>query len=200
MHVALRLVVLLAITAGHIGGAWADKACEQFLDSSVKTALTHSKESTPSELSSRLEDFVVKKVDTARIATFTLGKYAKSQSNADLERLNLALQSYFVDMLQTSIATSDEIQAEILGSHDRRKADCIVETVFHLGESGDNFLLWRVFHEEESYRIYDVAIRDHGQTLWLSLELRAQFAALLQQKDGSIDLIISNLAARTSGY
>ena len=103
-------------------------------------------------------------------------------------------------MLHASVSNSDGAQAEILGSHDRRPTDCIVETVFHLGEAGDSILLWRIFHQGEDYRIYDVAVRDRGNTLWLSLELRAQFAALLEQKDGSIDLVIDNLSARTSKY
>ena len=200
MRIAPQIGVILAMTLGLSGKALADEACEQFMDASVKAALTQFDDPLSGKHANTLQDFVVEKVDIARIANFTLGKHSKFQSKANLQRFNLALQRYFVDMLHASVSNSEGAQAEILGSHDRRPTDCIVETVFHLGEAGDSILLWRIFHQGEDYRIYDVAVRDRGNTLWLSLELRAQFAALLEQKDGSIDLVIDNLSARTSKY
>ena len=179
--------------------AFADEACEQFMDASVQSALVQFEDRTSDHLKSSLQDFVVDKVDIARIARFTLGKYSQRQSDANMQRLSTALQSYFADMLYSSVSASSGASAEILGSHDRRPTDCIVETVFHLGDAGDSVLLWRIFHQGEEYKIYDVALRARGNTLWLSMELGAQFASLLDQRNGSIDLVIENLTARTSG-
>lgn len=199
MRIAPQIGVSLAMALGMSGEALADKACEQFIDASVQSALIQFEDRTSDHLKSSFQDFVVDKVDIARIARFTLGKYSQRQSEANMQRFSIALQGYFADMLYSSVSTSSGASAEILGSHDRQPTDCIVETVFHLGDAGDSVLLWRIFHQGEDYKIYDVALRDSGNTLWLSMELRAQFASLLGQRNGSIDLVIDNLNARTSG-
>lgn len=176
----------------------ADEACEQFLGASVQTVLTQYENGTASVTRSELEGFVTNKVDLSRIAKFTLGKYAPSVSEVDFERFRAALNTYVVDILEQSLSEAKNTSAEVLGSVDRRATDCVVETVFYRPSQPDMLLLWRVFREDETYRIFDVAIRDAGNTLWVSLELRAQFAALLDQKNGSIETVIQSLQSKTT--
>ena len=157
------------------------------MDSSVKTALTHSKESTPSELSSRLEDFVVKKVDTARIATFTLGKYAKSQSNADLGFGELG-RSGAKSLLQISSVDRNDHIVEIVGSGaldscDCREIICRVEGARVAGDLLGGFILLLVFkyHIGHSRRINLSAFCDN-----LGVDAAQYFASRTAHDDSQI--------------
>ena len=106
MRIAPQIGVSLAMALGMSGEALADKACEQFIDASVQSALIQFEDRTSDHLKSSFQDFVVDKVDIARIARFTLGKYSQRQSEANMQRFSIALQGYFADMLYSSVSSS----------------------------------------------------------------------------------------------
>ena len=65
---------------------------------------------------------------------------------------------------------------------------------------------WRVLTRDGKYQVVDVALNLDGNLIWLAIEQRAQFLALLDRSNGSADALIEkiesmkrNLEASTRG-
>ena len=171
----------------------ADKGCEDFVqsysESVIKLARHHSEASNDSEVS----HFVLLHVDLTSLARFTLGSRSNQYDSAELNRLERALKTYLMSLFTEHLARVRTSRIEILGSTDRRVHDCVVESAIFGSGGANTKLLWRVRRDHSGHKIYDVAIKDAGNTLWMSLELRAQFAAVLDEHNGSIDAVIGSL-------
>ena len=189
------LISAICCTYALIGSpaASADKLCEDFVqsyaDSVIKLARQHSEAGNEAEFS----HFVLLHVDLSNLTRFTLGSRSNQYDSAELGRLELALKTYLVSLFTEHLARVRNSRIEILGSSDRRVHDCVVESAVFNSGGANTTLLWRVHRDHSGHKIFDVAIKDAGNTLWMSLELRAQFAAVLDQNNGSIDAVIGSL-------
>jgi phospholipid transport system substrate-binding protein len=56
---------------------------------------------------------------------------------------------------------------------------------------------WRVQGKEGSYQVVDVALNSDGNLIWLGIEQRAQFIALLDDNNGSADKLIATIDSMT---
>jgi phospholipid transport system substrate-binding protein len=57
---------------------------------------------------------------------------------------------------------------------------------------------WRVQGKEGSYQVVDVALNLDGNLIWLAIEQRAQFIALLDKNNGSADKLIAKINSMTA--
>ena len=57
---------------------------------------------------------------------------------------------------------------------------------------------WRVQGTEGSYQVVDVALNLDGNLIWLAIEQRAQFIALLDNSNGSADTLIKKINSMTT--
>ena len=52
---------------------------------------------------------------------------------------------------------------------------------------------WRVLTRDGKYQVVDVALNLDGNLIWLAIEQRAQFLALLDRSNGSAEALIDKI-------
>ena len=57
---------------------------------------------------------------------------------------------------------------------------------------------WRVLTRDGQYQVVDVALNLDGNLIWLGIEQRAQFIALLDRANGSASALIAKIDSMTA--
>ena len=78
-------------------------------------------------------------------------------------------------------------------SVDRSEKDSIVNTVIKRDDGKDMDVRWRVLTRDGEYQVVDVALNLDGNLIWLGIEQRAQFLALLDRTNGSASALIAKI-------
>ena len=78
-------------------------------------------------------------------------------------------------------------------SVDRSATDSIVNTVIKRQDGKDMDVRWRVLTRDGKYQVVDVALNLDGNLIWLAIEQRAQFLALLDRSNGSAEALIDKI-------
>lgn len=128
-------------------------------------------------------------MDFDRVARFTLGKYARRISDSEFEDFKLA----FRDTVRRAYAQhfSDFALSElnIVDTRARGDNEAIIRSSI-LRKDGERVdLKWRLMKTGGDWRVIDVEV--YG--LWLAIEQRAQFAAILDRPGATIDTLITEL-------
>ena len=176
--------------------AAADEACEAFVIDAVHIAFNQGDNQSPKDALSSIQSAVESNVDNERLARFTLGRFARTVDESQLDLYRTALMEYLSAVLFGYLEQAEQVSVEVSKSVDRSAGDCVAETIIRQAGEDDQHLLWRVLGEPGRQSIVDVAPNQDGNTIWLSLELRAQFADLLDRNNGQVDVLISELKSR----
>lgn len=136
-----------------------------------------------------LSRFVMDRLDVRRIARFSLGRYGRSVSADDYQRFEAAFENYLLRQLDDGAGLFDGVQTEIVTSVERSAGDVIVTTRVRLEQEGPQTVRWRTLDRGDGWRIVDVEVAG----LWLAVEQRAQFAAILNRRGATIDDVIASL-------
>ena len=72
-------------------------------------------------------------------------------------------------------------------------SDSIVDTTIARSDGKNMDVRWRVLHRNGEYQVVDVALDIDGNLIWLAIEQRAQFLALLDRTNGSADALINKI-------
>jgi phospholipid transport system substrate-binding protein len=94
----------------------------------------------------------------------------------------------------------DEYRGEavvVKNSVDRSATDSIVNTVIKRQDGQDMDVRWRVLTRDGNYQVVDVALNLDGNLIWLGIEQRAQFIALLDRTNGSAKALIDKINGMT---
>jgi len=83
-------------------------------------------------------------------------------------------------------------------SVDRSDTDSIVNTVIKRQDGKDMDVRWRVLTRDGEYQVVDVALNLDGNLIWLGIEQRAQFIALLDRANGSAEALIAKIESMTA--
>ena len=83
-------------------------------------------------------------------------------------------------------------------SVDRSATDSIVNTVIKRQDGKDMDVRWRVLYRDGKYQVVDVALNLDGNLIWLGIEQRAQFIALLDRSNGSAEVLIKKIESMTA--
>ncbi|MEO1305517.1 MAG: ABC transporter substrate-binding protein [Pseudomonadota bacterium] len=195
MNWTLPQIVACAASLLVSAPAFADKACEAFLESTLEDSFEEGLSpppSTPSE-SSNITRLIDNHVDINAIAKFTFGKYHKQVTQRDFRAYERALLQHFSKVVSENLTGSHDVSAEVLSSFDRSNRDCIVESVIHREGREDLDILWRIIRRDDEHHIVDIALKDRGNQIWLSIELRAQVMAVYERSNGNVGAIIQEL-------
>lgn len=176
--------------------AIADEACEAFVSSAVHAAFDHVETQSHEDAFAAIQLTVKTTVDDLRLARFTLGRFAQTINERELDLYRAALTEYLAAVLLDYLGGAQHLSIEVTQSVDRSARDCVAETIVHQDNQDDLLLMWRVIRDNQGLHIVDVATKQGGNTLWMSIELRAQFAELLDQNGGQVDALIAELNAR----
>ena len=179
--------------------AHADEACEPFVSDAVHAAFDQIERQSAQDAFASVQSTVEATVDERKLARFTLGRFAQTTDEHQLDLYRAALTEYLSAMMLDHLDGATGLTVEVSRSVDRSARDCIAETIIHQDNRDNLILSWRVIRDEGKMSIVDVATIQGGNTLWLSIELRAQFAELLDRNGGHVEALIAELKTRRSG-
>ncbi|MEM6898287.1 MAG: ABC transporter substrate-binding protein [Pseudomonadota bacterium] len=175
--------------------ASADQACEDFLKTTLSEDLEHIKsdEAHTSGQLDRIEHLISDHIDIHAIAKFTFGKYYDDLTQSEFRLYEEALLEHFAEVISQNLEASHTVSAEVLDSIDRSKSDCIVESAIYRDGLEEILVLWRVIRRGDEHHIVDIALKENGNQIWLSLELRAQVMVVYERTRGDVAAVIQEL-------
>lgn len=195
MGKAFPLLAICAATLLSLPLANADQACEDFVQQTLSEGLAPIQgegSDTPAQ-PIRFERMINDHMDVYAIAKFTFGKYYKDVPESDFRLYQAALIEHFSKVVSQNLEGSHRISAEVLSSIDRTKSDCIVESAIYRDGYEDALVLWRVIRRGDEHHIVDIALKENGNQIWLSIELRAQVMVVYERTSGDVSAIIQEL-------
>ena len=140
--------------------------------------------------------FLLSVVDAKRIASFTLGVYARGASDADIQKFHGAFSDYVVKVVENDIAGNPGEKIEVTGSNERSPDDVVV-TGKLIGSKRSNAPVNVAFRVRKNAAgaasVVDMAV----EGVSLALEERDDFTAWLQQHHGDIGALAAELQRRS---
>lgn len=130
------------------------------------------------------------KANLKRIAAFTLGKYRRQLSPAELKEFQSLFESMITKVYANRLGTYDDQQIIVLGS-EKKKKDYLVETELRFKDGSDPIaIVWRLRQEKDG-RITLFDLRVLG--IWMALEQRETFLSILKNNNENFDVLLDNL-------
>ena len=130
------------------------------------------------------------KANLKRIAAFTLGKYRRQLSPAELKEFQSLFESMITKVYANRLGTYDDQQIIVLGS-EKKKKDYLVETELRFKDGSDPIaIVWRLRQEKDG-RIALFDLRVLG--IWMALEQRETFLSILKNNNEDFDILLDNL-------
>ena len=125
-----------------------------------------------------------------RIAAFTLGKYRRQLSAAELQEFQSLFESMITKVYTNRLGTYEDQQIIVLGS-EKKKKDYLVETELRFKDGSDPIaIVWRLRQEKDG-RITLFDLRVLG--IWMALEQRETFLSILKNNNENFDVLLDNL-------
>ena len=130
------------------------------------------------------------KANLKRIAAFTLGKYRRQLSPAELQEFQSLFESMITKVYANRLGTYEDQQIIVLGS-EKKKKDYLVETELRFKDGSDPIaIVWRLRQEKDG-RITLFDLRVFG--IWMALEQRETFLSILKNNNEDFDVLLDNL-------
>ncbi len=177
----------------------ADKATEDYVEENANIVLD-SLNDPALDGEARTDAFagyMEKFTDINLVSNFAIGKYVRQFTPAELERYRGAFRTYALAVYEQQLDQYRGENVVVLGSVDRSARDSIVNTRVRHADGHETDVRWRVLNRNDEYQVVDVALNIDGNLIWLAIEQRAQFLALLDRTNGSADALISKIEEMT---
>ena len=130
------------------------------------------------------------KANLKRIAAFTLGKYRRQLSPAELQEFQSLFESMITKVYTNRLGTYEDQQIIVLGS-EKKKKDYLVETELRFKDGSDPIaIVWRLRQEKDG-RITLFDLRVLG--IWMALEQRETFLSILKNNNEDFNVLLDNL-------
>jgi phospholipid transport system substrate-binding protein len=121
---------------------------------------------------------------------FTIGPYARDQSQPGLDVFIAAFADYLVAVYERGLDVYRGKSLEVIGSTERGPGDVIVNVVVDGQQASKTHIDFRVRRQAGAANVI-TDLRIEG--VWLALSQREEFIAYLQQHHGSIGELSSEL-------
>nr|WP_321362406.1 ABC transporter substrate-binding protein [uncultured Hyphomonas sp.] len=135
--------------------------------------------------------------DMKAVANFAIGKYARRFTADELAEYQKVFREYALAVYENELDAYRGENVVVKDSVDRSPDDSIVNTVIHREDGKDMDVRWRVLRRNGKYQVVDVALNMNGNLIWLAIEQRAQFLALLDRTNGSAEALIDKIKSMT---
>ena len=200
MKTLIRATLAASVLLAGSLPAFADARTEAYVQknaSEVLQSLNNPKLSA-AERTATFSKYMDTFTDLDAVSNFVIGKYARRFSDAELARYRKAFRTYALAVYEYQL---DDYRGEavvVKNSVDRSETDSIVNTVIKRQDGKDMDVRWRVQGKDGEYQVIDVALNLDGNLIWLAIEQRAQFIALLDRSNGSADALIKKIDSMTA--
>lgn len=180
--------------------AFADAKTEAYVQKNANEVLAtlNNPDLSAKERTDKFSGYMDQFADFDAISNFVIGKYSRRFSEADLTRYRKAFRNYAMAVYENELDAYRGEAVTVKNSVDRSATDSIVNTVIKRRDGKDMDVRWRVQGKDGNYQVVDVALNLDGNLIWLAIEQRAQFIALLDQNNGSADVLINKINGMTA--
>jgi len=189
------------LSAGSVPAAAATVA-EAFIADNIQKGLLilNDRQLTEADRADQFQRLLLSLTNTRRIAIFTLGQYARTAPQADLEEFVAAFQDYSIAVYRSYLGRYAGQTLKVTGSSQRAPDDFIVTTtmVDPNDRSGRQPLEvdFRVRTDSGRPELTDFSVLG----IWLALSQRDQFVAFLAQNKGDVKALIAHLRQTAAQY
>ncbi|WP_430404865.1 MlaC/ttg2D family ABC transporter substrate-binding protein [Hyphomonas sp.] len=142
--------------------------------------------------------YMDKFADLDAVSNFAIGKYSRRFTEQELATYRKAFRTYALAVYESELDKYRGEEVVVKDSVDRSDTDSIVNTVIKRQDGKDMDVRWRVLTRNGEYQVVDVALNLDGNLIWLGIEQRAQFIALLDRANGSADALITKIESMTA--
>jgi phospholipid transport system substrate-binding protein len=174
---------------------------EVFVSDSIEKAfgILNDTQLTKVQRREQFESFLPGVIDIRRVALFTLGRHAQTSSPAEQDAFAASFQRYAASVYQSHLAKFAGQIPRVIRSAERAPGDFVV--VASLADSSPGAekpmeISFRVSTTSGKPTLIDLGVAG----VWLALEERDQFAAVLSRNNGSIPLLVSHLDTISARY
>lgn len=135
-------------------------------------------------------DLIDQVVDVPRVATFVLGKYARTITPDQRSRFLVAFRTYYQNAYRARLSDYGGEQISVIGSTVRGPGDVVVSSILRGGALKQDLpVSWRVMSSGPVQKIVDVQVKG----VWLSITQQQDFVSTLDNAHGDIDVLIAQL-------
>jgi phospholipid transport system substrate-binding protein len=174
--------------------ALADADAEVFAQRLIDRGIAILRDTGDPARRAKFRDFVTQYADARKTALFTLGNYRRGASESDLEAFIVAFKDYATAVYEARLDRYKGETVKVVGSIDNKPGDITVNMIIVDGSTPNPLrVAFRLNGGNGNYRFVDIQV----EGIWLSIEQRDQFAAILSQNGGSVPRLIAHLQART---
>ncbi len=196
----LRSTLAASVLLASALPAFADARTEAYVQTNASEVLKtlNSPKLSAAERTAAFSTYMDKFTNLDAVSNFVIGKYSRRFSEAELARYRKAFRNYALAVYEYELDAYRGEAVVVKNSVDRSETDSIVNTVIKRKDGKDMDVRWRVQGKEGEYQVVDVALNLDGNLIWLAIEQRAQFIALLDNNNGSADALIKKIDSMTS--
>jgi len=204
MGMRRRTILALAtgLCAASLLPASAATPAEAFIADNIQKGLTilNDRQLSDAARGDQFQQLLLGLVNTKRIASFTLGQYARSASQSDLDEFAAAFQDYSIAVYRSYLSRYAGQSLRVTGSSQRAPDDFIVTTVMvdPNDRSGQRPLEvdFRVRTDSGRPELVDISVLG----IWLALSQRDQFVAFLAQNRGDVKALTAHMRQTAAQY
>lgn len=150
------------------------------------------------ERTARFNQYMDEFADFNEISNFVIGIHARRFSRDELARYRRAFREYALAVYENQLDAYRGESVVVRGSIDRSPGESVVNTMIRNRNGQDMNVRWRVQAKGDRFQVIDVALNIEGNLLWLAVEQRAQFIAILDRNNGSADELIKVIEQMTA--
>ena len=187
-----KIIILCSVFFLSISPVMAEKSpeAEAFVVDVSNRVIDILSYSSTTEKEDAFRTLLNEKANLKRIAAFTLGKYRRQLSPAELKEFQSLFESMITKVYANRLGTYEDQQIIVLGS-EKKKKDYLVETELRFKDGSDPIaIVWRLRQEKDG-RITLFDLRVLG--IWMALEQRETFLSILKNNNEDFDVLLDNL-------
>lgn len=186
---SIKLLSIAVLSMAAVGPGAQASVPEDRAETVVTSVLSHARSAlADGDLSAEETDRLLDFFDTQRIARFTLGRHWRTLSEEERAQFEAKFRRYAAAQLSAALAGIDLGEAEVKSVSLHSSGDTVLITNVSARPSGRDTLRWRV-SGSAPHLIIDIEF----EGLWIAIEQRAQFQAILDRNGGNVRVLMSEL-------
>ena len=191
--------IALAALAALALPAFSDTKTEAYVQTNASEVLASLNDPSlnAEERTAKFNAYMDEFTDMKAVANFAIGKYARRFTPQELQDFHRVFREYALAVYEHELDAYRGEEVVVKNSVDRSENDSIVNTVIKRYDGQDMDVRWRVLTRNGKYQVVDVALNLDGNLIWLGIEQRAQFIALLDRTNGSASQLINKISGMT---
>ena len=179
--------------------AFADAATEAYVEENANIVLNTLNDPALDRAArtAAFEGYMDQFTNLRAVSRFVIGGYAADFTEDEMARYQAAFRDYALAVYESALDHYRGERVEVLGSEDPTVRDSVVHTRIPRSDGQAMDVRWRVLRRNGEFQVVDVALNIQGSVLWLAIEQRAQFEAVLNRNRGSADVLIAKIEEMT---